>query len=137
MGAASTSTSSANIEPEVKLPEALPEEIKAIAQNWHRITAELTMSLKTQLKQARTTLSEDGKLMLVFRSFEYDRFMANEESNLSEIKKIIAEHIQKDVDIIIKKSSDDKNTDRLYPSILSREDISEKLGGFEITEEED
>ena len=75
--------------------------------------------------------------MLVFRSFEYDRFMANEESNLSEIKKIIAEHIQKDVDIIIKKSSDDKNTDRLYPSILSREDISEKLGGFEITEEED
>ncbi len=137
VGAASTSTSSANIEPEVKLPEALPEEIKAIAQNWHRITAELTMSLKTQLKQARTTLSEDGKLMLVFRSFEYDRFMANEESNLSEIKKIIAEHIQKDVDIIIKKSSDDKNTDRLYPSILSREDISEKLGGFEITEEED
>ena len=124
------------IKPLVKLPDALPDDIKGIVKGWHRISAGMNAGLKTQLNKARVSLSDGDRLLLVFNKFDYDRFSANMEDNVAEIESAIEEEIGKQAKIDVRCSPDDANTDRLYPSVLDRQTMSERFGGVEIEDED-
>ena len=124
------------VKPLVKLPEALPEEIRSIVSGWGRIAAGMNPGLKNQLDKATVSLSNDNKLLLVFNKFDFDRFDTNMEDNVADIEAAIEEQIGKRAEIEVRCSPDDRNTDRLFPSVLDRQTISERFGGVEIEDED-
>ncbi len=66
----------------VRLPAAIPEELRALAQKWDQLIASIPPEehfMKICLQKAHPTLTEDGNLLVVFEGFlEADYFMGKE-----------------------------------------------------------
>lgn len=66
----------------VRLPVAIPEELRALAQKWDQLIASIPPEehfMKICLQKAHPTLTEDGNLLVVFEGFlEADYFMGKE-----------------------------------------------------------
>ncbi len=65
-----------------RLPVAIPEELRALAQKWDQLIASIPPEehfMKICLQKAHPTLTEDGNLLVVFEGFlEADYFMGKE-----------------------------------------------------------
>ena len=66
----------------VRLPVAIPEELRALAKKWDQLIASIPPEehfMKICLQKAHPTLTEDGNLLVVFEGFlEADYFMGKE-----------------------------------------------------------
>ena len=66
----------------VRLPVAIPEELRALAKKWDQLIASIPPEehfMKICLQKAHPTLTEDGDLLVVFEGFlEADYFMGKE-----------------------------------------------------------
>ncbi len=100
----------------VELPKALPEEIKAVAQNFRGIINGMTGILKTYLKHAKISLGENGRLLIVLEE-EVDVAFLDREENRNEIELAIERKIGKKVEIEIRLLEINTRFDDVYVDI--------------------
>ena len=113
-----------------KLEVALPEEVKAVADNWGRITAGITGHLGVCIKRNRLSVDENGTLCILYPS-NTDYEMDNKEDKIEEIKNAIASAIGKDVNVSLKFIGNDNNYQEKYMEVgISRIN-------FEVEESDD
>ncbi len=97
----STSTGVQPPQPRPQLPKAIPEDIKKVVNMWQGIVAGMEGIYKANLKNAKLSMSEDGRLIIVVADTMVSQ-MFNKEEHINKISEAIAERIEKKVDIEIK-----------------------------------
>ncbi len=118
--------------PQVKkmeIPQAIPDEIKEVAQNFRGIVNGADSLLKSFLRKARITLGANNKLLIVLEE-EMDAEYVNKEESRAEIERLIVERIGKRVEVQVQKLDDNQNFDDVFPDM-------EQLIHMELTIEDD
>lgn len=88
-------------QPEPKLPEALSEDVKAVAKNFRTMVNDLSPMLRSCLKQARLSAGEGSRLQIVCQD-EMGAGVVGTEEHKAEIEKVIEEKIGKKVEIEVR-----------------------------------
>lgn len=95
----------------VVLPDAVPEEIKQIAQNWNAILTKVGGKLKLAemvLRSATPALGSGNQLVLLFRE-AVDKGCIDKEDTMEEITNIISQYVGKQIQIITRLQEDGKD----------------------------
>ena len=132
-GGSSPQQSTAQPEPQAPLPEAVPEDIRMVAGKWSAAISELPNPMKTYLKGAYPSLSEDGKLMVVLGDglpFDYFR----QEGHKEELEKHLSGYAGKAMEVVIKNAQAGRNPEAVFPNLTRL--ISDNIQ-IEIEEEEE
>lgn len=87
--------------PKVEIPKALTEEVKAVAQNFRAIVNQASGMMRVYLKQARLSVDNQDRLLLVFED-EVAAGMIGTEEHKEEVKALITEKIGKSVEIEVR-----------------------------------
>lgn len=109
------------------LPEALPEDIKVIAESWRSIISKAHLLMKNVLTSATPSVSPEGKLLLVFEN-TVDYNMMKQENRAEELKRLIAAETEKQTDIIMILNEPEKG-DGKYFNIT---DFKKKFAGIPV-----
>ena len=88
-------------QPEPKLPEALSEDVKAVAKNFRTMVNDLSPMLRSCLKKARLSAGEGSRLQIVCQD-EMGAGVVGTEEHKAEIEKKIEEKIGKKVEIEVR-----------------------------------
>lgn len=88
-------------QPEPKIPEALSEDVKAVAENFRTMANELSPMLRSCLKKARLSAGEGSRLQIVCQD-EMGASVVGTEEHKAEIEKKIEEKIGKKVEIEVR-----------------------------------
>ena len=103
-------------EPEERnYPNALPEDIVQLAQNWSRILSNLPGSLKVSLSSAKPSVGDKNELILVFTE-AFDKEFVEQGDHIEEIKQMITSQIKKQLEVKVALAKSQKEVN-LYPDI--------------------
>ncbi|MCR5792204.1 MAG: DNA polymerase III subunit gamma/tau [Lachnospiraceae bacterium] len=115
----------ASVEPQVQitepeiLPEAMPEDLRKVAENWSRILQSLPMPFPIMLAKARPSINHDNGLLLVFAdSTGYD-YVRNEE-HMEALKNAIRGTIQKEVVVEVQLVASNEERNSRFPDITKK-----------------
>lgn len=82
----------------IVLTKAVSEDLKEVAKNWQNIIAGTSPLIRAYLSNARPSIGNNDNLLLVFTE-AMDKEFVSQESHLKELKEVIANIINKDVEI--------------------------------------
>lgn len=85
----------------VSLPPAQAQDVKAVVEQWGKITSDLGASLMIMLKPAMVSAGPDNQIILGFRE-DMNKAYFEEESHKAVVEKTISEHIGKTIRIVSK-----------------------------------
>ena len=131
----SVSTATAVTAPKAPLPKAIPEDIKNVVSRWSVALSEAPNPMKTYLKTAYPSLSNDGKLLVVVQDgLPSDYF--KQPGHREELQKILSEYAGKELEIIIQTSDDGRNAQDIFPDLtrLVSETINMEIEEIEAEE---
>lgn len=108
------------------LPKSVPDDIKQVVSNWRRIVAEVDISHRGFLKDAKPSLGADGELLLVFsRDACRSHFDTTEEmtkdhadANMQDLKAVVEAVSGKEVVIKTALAADKIHYETDYPNLL-------------------
>jgi len=116
------------------LPEALPEDIRLIVENWDQVTRQLTGLLRTSLQQGMATM-DDGKLLIVFNAEQMVPYnLLSTEENKKRLEKILSGIAGKEVPLLLKIEESGKSREDEHEDIIQK---FAKDRGINITVEDD
>ena len=116
--------SNASARPEVRpqLPEAIPDEVREIVNNWAGIVSQATPPLKMYLKNARLSLGGDNNLMIVVADgLAYDYL--NEADHKQRVEDMIASFLQKEVTVHVQRLEDGRSFEESYVDLSKLTDM--------------
>lgn len=109
-----------------ELPQALGEELRAVAERWSAIVSSAASPLKLYLQTARPSVDESGsRLLLVYRD-EFDKSAMDNPAHLEALQGLIAKQTGKRVEIAVELAAKGRGTMAAYP------DLSALKGKVEI-----
>ena len=88
-------------QPRPKLPEALSEDVKAVAENFRTIANDISPMLKSYLKKARLSAGDGNRLLIVCPD-EMGASVVGTQEHKAEIEERIQEKIGKQVEIEVR-----------------------------------
>lgn len=106
-------TQAAGKAPVKKLELAVPEEIKKVADNWQRITRNITGHLGVSIRNNRLSIDENSVLCVVYHS-SIDWELDNKPENIQAIKEEIVNAIGKEVPLELRCLQPEENYDTAY-----------------------
>lgn len=123
------------------LPKAIPEDVRAVAENWWKIMSGLSMAHRSFLKYSKPSLGPNGELLIVFsKEACLEHFYTNSdttrehaEENMRELLSVIEETTGKEVEVRMELAKDMVHYEADYPNLLNVDNI----GGMHIEVEED
>lgn len=83
------------------LPKAIPEDVQAVVEKWHNIVAQTSMPMKQYLKEAKPSLSGDGRFMLVVEDGLASDYFLKQEGHKELLEQILSETVGKEIDVTI------------------------------------
>ena len=95
------------------MPKAIPEDVEQIVKNWNSILPKMSGVVRTYLKSAHLSLGGDDRLMIVLD----DPFAAGyveEEDHRNEIRQVISDYIEKEVEIQIQQNQSNRPFEESY-----------------------
>ena len=113
----------------MKLPKAIPEDVRQAVKNWRPILGDLSGGLRNYLKPARLSLGGENQLLVVLEDEVAEAF-ANTEAHIQELKGAISGRIGKEVEVKIQLDRSGQPAGEAYV------DLS-KLINMEITMEDE
>lgn len=131
----SVSAATAVTAPKAPLPKAIPEDIKNVVSRWSVALSEAPNPMKTYLKTAYPSLSNDGKLLVVVQDgLPSDYF--KQPGHREDLQKILSEYAGKELEIIIQTSDDGRNAQDIFPDLtrLVSETINMEIEEIEAEE---
>lgn len=100
----------------VKLPEAIPDDIRQVVKQWSGIISRMEQPLKTYLKNVRLSMDNENRLiLLVFDSTHYDWLSV--ESNKKDLENGISNIIGKQLEIRLQYVNEQQEADETYPDL--------------------
>lgn len=100
-----------------ELPQALGEELKAVAEKWSAIVSSAASPLKLYLQTARPSVDESGsRLLLVYRD-EFDKSAMDNPAHLEALQGLIAKQTGKRVEILVELAAKGRGTMTAYPDL--------------------
>lgn len=112
-----------------KLPQALNEEVKAVAADFRAIAQDASPMLRTYLKKARLSAGEGNRLMIVLPD-EVSAGVVGSDAHREEIRELIAGKTGKEVEVDVRHVESGRHFEDSFVDI-------EKLIHMEITVEDD
>ena len=112
-----------------ELPQALDEDVKAVAKDFRKIANEASPMLRTYLKKARLSAGEGRRLLIVLPD-EVSAGVVGSEAHKDEIKRLIAEKIGKEMELDVRKVDEGRRFENCFVDI-------EQIINMEITVEDD
>lgn len=100
--------------PDVKLPAAVPEDVKAAVENWPSIVMNMEQPMKTYLKDARLSLGGDNKLIVVVKEGLASDYLVKNTGNKEWLQKTISAAVQKEIELDIQSIADNKMFEDSY-----------------------
>ncbi len=83
------------------LPKAVPEDIQAVAGQWAHIVAQTAMPMKQYLKDARLSLGDDSRLLLVVEDGLASDYFLKQEGHKELLEQILSEAVGKEINVAI------------------------------------
>ncbi len=108
------------------LPQAVGEEIKAVAERWSSIVASASGPLKIYLQTARPSVDESGTRLLLVYKDEFDKSAMEGGTHLEALQNLIAKQTGKRVEITVELAQKGRGSIAAYP------DLSELKGKVAI-----
>lgn len=96
-----------------KLPAALPEDIKAVCANWASIVGNAVMPIRSYLKEATLSLTNDNKLLLVFADEMAWEYFLDKPSRLM-VEEMISNVVGKEISIEVQKAESRREIEENY-----------------------
>ncbi len=112
-----------------QLPKALKEDVKEVASNFRKIANEASGMLRTYLKQARLSVDNQDRLLIVLPD-EISASVVGSEDHKQEIKDLIEKKIGKTVEIDVRQVENGRHFEDSFVDI-------EKVINMEITIEDE
>lgn len=112
-----------------ELPQALSEDVKAVAKDFRRIINDASPMLRTYLKKARLSAGEGSRLMIILPDAVSAGVVGSEEHK-EEICRLIEEKVAKKMDIEVRQMEEGRRFEDSFVDI-------EKLIHMEITVEDE
>ena len=107
----------------VPLPQALPEDIQAVVDNWSRMISGMPdPAAKSVLKNTYPSLTSDNKLKIVSHD-SVNAQRLESESGQKAVKEAIAKFTGKEVDFVVEAIPSDGSKDSSNPNILALKNI--------------
>ena len=100
----------------VVLPKAVPEDLKAIAENWKSIMMKVSPPIRALLQHAVPSIGGDSTLLLVFNE-AVDKAFIDGESHMQEIKDTIQNITKKEIQIQTKLVNQGKESMNNFPDL--------------------
>ena len=97
-----------------KLPKAIPEDVKQLAEKWKGIVESTQMPVKQYLRQARLTLSGENKVILVFSDGIASDYFTKGEGHMQQLNRLLSESIGKEVEVSVQTIQEEQNFDDNY-----------------------
>ena len=109
-----------------ELPQAIGEEIKAVAEKWSSIVSSAAGPLKIYLTTAKPSVDESGtRLILVYKD-EFDKSAMESGGHVESLQALIAKQTGKRVEIVVELAKSGRGNIAAYP------DLSELKGKVAI-----
>lgn len=112
-----------------KLPKALNEDVRAVAENYQMLVQSVSPILKASLKKARLSAGEGNVLQIVLPD-EIGAGIVKKEEHIQEIKQLIREQLGKEIEIDVRHVEEGRSFEDSFVDIQS-------LINMEITVEDD
>ena len=103
--------------PAVPLPKAIPEDIKEIVRNWDKVLTRIPMPMRSYLRSAKLSLTEDEKLLIVVEDGIASEKLIRQSENQQYLEEILSETIGKEITVEIRSIPDNRSFDRTYPDL--------------------
>jgi len=123
-------------EKQADLPKAIPGDIRQVVSKWAVAISETPNPMKTYLKSAYPSLSEDGKLLIVVQDgIPSDYF--RQEGHKEELAKLLSDYAGKEIEVIIQSMDGSRNPEDTFPDLtrLVSENINMEIE--ELEEDDD
>ncbi len=110
-----------------KLPDALPEDIQNVVNRWRQIVGNFEGLDKNLMTKVSVSLSADNKLLILIPCDEpaCDRLLNDQVKE--NIKRIISDSIDKEIEIEVQKAGNKAEIDSIYPDILKMAGINTNI----------
>lgn len=94
-----------------RLPQAVPEDISRIVENWPGLVGQTAMPMKLYLKKARLSLGGDNRLVVVVEDGLASDYFLKQEGNKEALERLLSEFAQKEIQVNIQAIRDDQDFD--------------------------
>ncbi len=118
------------------LTKAIPDDVRQVVSKWAVAISETPNPMKTYLKSAYPSLSEDGKLLIVVQDgIPSDYF--RQEGHKEELVKLLSDYAGKEIEVIIQSMDGSRNPEDTFPDLtrLVSENINMEIEELEEDEE--
>ena len=95
------------------MPKAIPEDVEQIVKNWNSILPKMSGVVRTYLKSAHLSLGGDDCLMIVLDDPVAAGYV-EEEDHRNEIRQVISDYIEKEVEIQIQQNQSNRPFEESY-----------------------
>ncbi len=99
-----------------EMPKAIPDDIKAVVENWRSIIGDTTGLTHAYLNTALPSLDENGRLLLIFDEQNAYEFLT-EELRRAEVRDHISEKAGVQIDLVIRKNDSGRPAEETYPDL--------------------
>ncbi|MGN0342956.1 MAG: DNA polymerase III subunit gamma/tau [Roseburia sp.] len=95
------------------LPKAVPEDIQLVVKNWSGIVEQMSSPTRIYMRQAHLSLAGDNRLMIVLDDPMAAKMMSDE-AHYPEIKNVISDYVERDVEPLIQANESGRPFDEAY-----------------------
>lgn len=95
------------------LPKAVPEDVQLVVKNWNGIVEQMSGLTKSYMRQAHLSLAGDNRLMIVLDDVMATKMMSDE-NHYPEIKSVISDYIERDVEPVIQANESGRPFEEAY-----------------------
>ncbi|MCR5798766.1 MAG: DNA polymerase III subunit gamma/tau [Lachnospiraceae bacterium] len=107
-----------------KLPEALPEDVQRAVNEWRQIMSDFEGLERNLITKMRVSLSAQNKLLLVYPANDAPMGIFDKEVTQEHVKRIISDHIGKEIEVEFQKTGNSDEMKSVYPDILKMAGIN-------------
>ena len=100
-----------------KLPQAIPEDIKAIVAKWPSIVGAAENPMKMHMKAAKLSLGGDNRLLLVMEDGVSSDYFTRNPSNKEQLQLLLSEFSGKEVEVTIQTVNSEVEFEENYPDL--------------------
>ena len=123
MTATTASETAVKAEP-VKLPAALPEDVKEVVSNWRRILGEFEGLESTVMTKVVVSLSAQNNLLIAYPGDDAPMKWLDKQETQEYVKQKISEYMKKEIEVEFQKTGSSLEMKNTIPDILKMPGIN-------------
>lgn len=96
------------------LTKVIPEDIEKIVNNWPNILTRIPMPMRSYLKNAVLSLSEDNRLLIIVEEGLASDYLIKQADNGRNLERILSNSINKEITVEIRSIAEDRSVEEAY-----------------------